>query len=218
MNKDFRLPRYKSARAYVGYQIGRLFAPFRATYRKIVRWSVRKVNLYTLWRIANLKPDAAEQLSEDENVLLRTLAKLILPSQLITRNGKVVYRAPALEDATVWKVIEARRSETALERVIAWTGKAPENVLDMLKLTKFIEAELRRADEFEEAVLPFAGHGESGSDNPIEQAKSVLGMIQIAAELFNCTYEEAKNIEYSDVILAIAKRHDEVERLKAKSK
>ncbi|MFT0262956.1 hypothetical protein [Bacteroides faecis] len=43
-------------------------------------------------------------------------------------------------------------------------------------------------------------------------------MVQITSELFNCSFEDAKKINYSDVILAISKRHDEVEKQKSKTK
>ena len=85
----------------------------------------------------------------------------------------------------------------------------------MVKMSKFIAGEIDRADQFERVLLP-AGGGGSTESNPISEAKSVLGMVQLAAELMHCTFEEAKLINYSDVILAISARHEEVERQKSK--
>lgn len=117
----------------------------------------------------------------------------------------------------MWQMIETRQAETALERISAWTGGyAPETVADMVKLTKYIAGEVEKADQFERMLLP--GGGGSTESNPISEAKSVLGMVQLASELMHCTFEEAKMINYSDVILAISARHEEVERQKSKTK
>lgn len=169
-----------------------------------------------IW-LANLKPDDCRQFSTDERIMMEEIAKKILPSRLVTRKGKVVRMISALEDITLWQMIEARRAETAIERISGWcNGYAPDNIADMLKLSKFIEGEIRRADELEAVLLP--RNGAPAEINPIAEAKNVLGFVQITAELFNCSFEAAKKINYSDAILAISKRHDEVERLKSKQR
>ena len=145
------------------------------------------------------------------------MSEYLLPSQWITRNGNIAYTCPPLEDITLWQMIEARMAETAMERIKGWTGGyVPETIADMVKLTKFIAGEIERADQFERVLLP-AGGGTS-ERNPIAEAKSVLGMVQLASELMHCSFEEAKLINYSDVILAISARHEEVERQKSKIK
>nr|UVY11291.1 MAG: hypothetical protein [Bacteriophage sp.] len=167
--------------------------------------------------ISNLKPDEMRELSEDDAELLRTMSEYLLPSRWITRNGNIVYSCPLLEDVTLWQMIESRMAETAMERIKGWTGGyVPETIADMVKLTKFIAGEMERADQFERVLLP-AGGGTS-ERNPIAEAKSVLGMVQLASELMHCSFEEAKLINYSDVILAISARHEEVERQKSKIK
>ena len=42
--------------------------------------------------------------------------------------------------------------------------------------------------------------------------------MQITAELFHCSFEDAKQINYSDAMLAIAKRNDEIEKEKREMK
>lgn len=165
--------------------------------------------------IANLRPDEMRDLSEDDAELLRTMSEYLLPSQWITRNGRIHYTCPLLETITLWQMIETRMAETAVDRIKGWTGGyVPETIADMVKMSKFIAGEIDRADQFERVLLP-AGGGKVES-NPIAEAKSVLGMVQLAAELMHCTFEEAKLINYSDVILAISARHEEVERQKSK--
>lgn len=167
--------------------------------------------------IANLKPDEMRELSEDDAELLRTMSEYLLPSQWITRNGRIHYTCPPLEDITLWQMIESRMAETAVDRIKGWTGGyVPETIADMVKMSKFIAGEMERADQFERVLLP-AGGGTS-ERNPIAEAKSVLGMVQLASELMHCSFEEAKLINYSDVILAISARHEEVERQKSKIK
>lgn len=211
----------KSYHAYVWAQINRftswLTYPLRRAIKSIWSKIIRYHNQQVLCYLANLSPDAQIELTLDESIMLQKLAELILPSRFATRNGKIRYTAPTLEEVTLWQMIEARRAETAKARVIGWCGNySPGTVADMLKLSKFIEKEMKQADSFEESLLP--NNHRSVDDNPIAEAKNIMGMVQITAELFNCSFEEAKNINYSDAILAISKRNDEVQRQKSKSK
>ncbi|QIG65421.1 hypothetical protein SJC20_3 [Bacteroides phage SJC20] len=210
--------RIKSYRNYIWmFHVKPLFRPFKDAYNWLVRRVCRKQRLLALRMISNLKPDEMRELSEDDAELLRTMSEYLLPSQWITRNGNIVYTCPLLETVTLWQMIEARMAETAIERIKGWTGGyVPETIADMVKLTKFIAGEMERADQFERVLLP-AGGGTS-ERNPIAEAKSVLGMVQLASELMHCSFEEAKLINYSDVILAISARHEEVERQKSKTK
>lgn len=210
--------RIKSYRNYIWmFHVKPLFRPFKDAYNWLVRRTCRKQRLLALRMISNLKPDEMRELSEDDAELLRTMSEYLLPSQWITRNGNIVYTCPLLETVTLWQMIEARMAETAMERIKGWTGGyVPETIADMVKLTKFIAGEMERADQFERVLLP-AGGGTS-ERNPIAEAKSVLGMVQLASELMHCSFEEAKLINYSDVILAISARHEEVERQKSKTK
>lgn len=199
------------------FHVKSLLRPIKEAYKWTIRRISRKQRLLALRTLANLPPDAAMDLSEDGAQLLRVMSNLLLPSRWITRNGRIDFTCPSLEDITLWQMIETRQAETALERISGWTGGyAPETVADMIKLTKYIAEEVEKADQFERMLLP----GGSGSveSNPISEAKSVLGMVQLASELMHCTFEEAKLINYSDVILAISARHEEVERQKSKTK
>lgn len=199
------------------FHVKPLLRPIKEAYKWTIRRISRKQRLAALLIIANLSPDEMAALSEDDARLLQVMSEYLLPSRWITRNGRIDFTCPSLEDITLWQMLETRRAETALERISAWTaGYAPEAVADMIKLTKYIAEEVEKADQFERMLLP----GGSGSveSNPISEAKSILGMVQLASELMHCTFEEAKLINYSDVILAISARHEEVERQKSKFK
>ena len=199
------------------FHVKPLLHPFKDAYNWLVRRISRKQRLAALLIIANLSPDEMAALSEDDARLLQVMSEYLLPSRWITRNGRIDFTCPSLEDVTLWQMIETRQAETALERISGWTGGyAPETVADMIKLTKYIAEEVEKADQFERMLLP--GGGGSTESNPISEAKSVLGMVQLASELMHCTFEEAKLINYSDVILAISARHEEVERQKSKTK
>lgn len=210
--------KFKSYRNYVWmFHVKPSIRPFKDAYKWAIRRISRKQRLTALLIIANLSPDEMAALSEDDARLLQVMSEYLLPSRWITRRGRIDFTCPSLEDITLWQMLETRRAETALERISGWTGGyAPETVADMIKLTKYIAEEVEKADQFERMLLP----GGSGSveSNPIAEAKSILGMVQLAAELMHCTFEEAKLINYSDVILAISARHEEVERQKSKIK
>jgi hypothetical protein len=210
--------KFKSYRNYVWmFHVKPLLRPIKEAYKWTIRRISRKQRLAALLIIANLSPDEMAALSEDDARLLQVMSEYLLPSRWITRNGRIDFTCPSLEDITLWQMLETRRAETALERIRAWTaGYVPETVADMIKLTKYIAEEVEKADQFERMLLP----GGSGSveSNPISEAKSILGMVQLASELMSCSFEEAKLINYSDVILAISARHEEVERQKSKFK
>ena len=210
--------KFKSYRNYIWvFHVKPLLRPFKEAYKWTIRRISRKQRLLALRTLANLPPDAAIGLSEDDAQLLRVMSNLLLPSRWITRRGRIDFTCPSLEDITLWQMIETRQAETALERISGWTGGyAPETVADMIKLTKYIAEEVEKADQFERMLLP--GGSGSAESSPIAEAKSVLGMVQLASELMHCTFEEAKLINYSDVILAISARHEEVERQKSKTK
>ena len=207
------MDKFKSFRSYVAHQVMR---PFKRFYGFVKRRVSRRQRIMSLLSLSNLKPDAVMAMSQDERALMDTFAKLIVPSHLVTRKGRIIHAIPELEDVELWQMIEARRAETAIDRIKGWCGYGPETVADMIKLSKFIEAEFHRADQLEEALLPRGGG--KADTGPIAEAKNILGMVQMTAELMSCSFEEAKKINYSDAILAINRRHDEVERMKTKTK
>ena len=213
-----QISKIKSYRNYIWmFHVKPLLRPIKEAYKWTIRRISRKQRLTALLIIANLSPDEMAALSEDDARLLQVMSEYLLPSRWITRRGRIDFTCPSLEDITLWQMLETRRAETALERISGWTGGyAPETVADMIKLTKYIAEEVEKADQFERMLLP--GGGGSTESNPISEAKSVLGMVQLASELMHCTFEEAKLINYSDVILAISARHEEVERQKSKTK
>ena len=169
------MDKFKSFRSYVAH---RWMRPFRRFYGFTKRRISRKQRLMSLLSLSNLKPDAVIAMSQDERALMDTFAKLIVPSHLVTRKGRIIHAIPELEDVELWQMIEARRAEAAL--------------------------------------LPRGGG--KADTSPIAEAKNILGMVQMTAELMSCSFEEAKKINYSDAILAISRRHDEVERMKTKTK
>lgn len=180
-------------------------------------------NRAVLLRIANLPPSGNAMMTGDEEKLLSHMVKLIKPSQVVTRNGKALYRLKSLDEMGLWAVLETRRAGDAIRRIEAWTDEqySPKTVIDAAKLDKFITKQLEYADSLEGVLFQSMGKGDqntfTGSDE-VRKAKNLLGLIQVTAELFHCSFEEAKKMNYSDAILAIAKKHDEVEKEKRDAK
>ena len=120
-------------------------------------------------------------------------------------------------------MLETRRAEDANERIKAWTDDnyEAETILDAAHLDKFIVSQMEIADGLEQILFQnIKPDGESAftGDENIKQAKNLLGLVQITAELFHCSFEDAKQINYSDAMLAIAKRNDEIEKEKREMK
>ena len=194
--------------------------------KKLIRWALRfnmTRNRAVLLRIANLPPTGNVMLTGDEEKLLNLMVKLVLPSQVVTRNGKAVYRVKSIDEMGLWAVLEARRAEDAIGRIEAWTGEeyTPKTVIDAAKLDKFIAEQLEYADNLETALFQQIqksdGNTFTGSEE-IRKAKNLMGLIQITAELFHCSFEDAKKMNFTDALLAIAKKHDEVEKEKRDAK
>lgn len=194
--------------------------------KKLTRWALRfnmTRNRAVLLRIANLPPTGTVTLTRDEEKLLNLMVKLILPSQVVTRNGKAVYRVNSIDEMGLWAVLEARRAADAIGRIEAWTsgGYTPKTVIDAAKLDKFIAEQLDYADKLEQVLFQQMSKSDGNTftgDEEIRKAKNLLGLIQITAELFHCSFEEAKKMNFTDAILAIAKKHDEVEKEKRDAK
>lgn len=194
---------------------------------KIFRKYLLKFNMLrnraVLLHIANLPPTGNVMMTGDEEKLLSLMVKLVKPSQVVTRNGKAVYRVKSLDEMGLWDVLETRRAEDVIGRIEAWTGEeySPKTVIDAAKLDQFITEQLEYANKLEGVLFQSMGKGDqntfTGSDE-VRKAKNLLGLIQVTAELFHCSFEEAKKMNYSDAILAIAKKHDEVEKEKRDAK
>ena len=194
--------------------------------KKLIKWALRfnmTRNRAVLLRIANLPPTGNVMLTGDEEKLLKLMVKLVLPSQVVTRNGKAVYRVKSIDEMGLWAVLEARRAEDSIGRIEAWTGEeyTPKTVIDAAKLDKFIAEQLEYADNLENALFQQIqksdGNTFTGTEE-IRKAKNLMGLIQITAELFNCSFEDAKKMNFTDALLAIAKKHDEVEKEKRDAK
>ena len=186
------------------------------------KWYLKQVarhNVQVLKRIINLPPDTVVELTRDENALLSKVIKSVEASQFITRHGRIVYTLPSTETVTLWNLLEARRAETATESIEAWTGDqySPDTVLDAVKASKYINEQLETADQLERYLFQSNG-GASDTDDQIKQAKNLLSIVQLTAELFHCSFEEAKQMNYSDAILAISKRNEEIEKEKQQLK
>lgn len=186
------------------------------------RFSMLK-NRTTLLRICNLPPEGVATLTRDEEKLLRGVIQYLKPSQVATRNGKAVYRLKSIEEIGLWAILETRRAEGAIRRIEAWTDDnySPTTLLDAAKLDKYIVQQLEHADNLEQVIFQnMRNSGESAltGDENIKQAKNLLGLVQVTAELFHCSFEDAKKMNYSDAMLAIAKRNDEIEKEKKELK
>lgn len=194
--------------------------------KKLIRWALRfnmTRNRAVLLRIANLPPTGTVTLTGDEEKLLNLMVKLIRPSQVVTRNGKAIYRMKSIDEMGLWAVLEARRAGDAVARIEAWTGEGytPKTVIDAAKLDKFIAEQLDYADKLEQVLFQQMSNSDGNTftgDEEIRKAKNLMGLIQITAELFHCSFEEAKKMNFTDAILAIAKKHDEVEKEKRDAK
>lgn len=194
--------------------------------KKLIRWALRFSmlrNRAVLLRIANLPPTGTAALTSDEEKLLSTMIKLATPAQVVTRNGKAIYRLKSIDEIGLWAVLEARRAADTMARIGAWTDEEymPKTIMDAAKADKFITGQLEYADKLEKLLFQQMSNGEGNTftgDEEIRKAKNLMGLIQVTADLFHCSFEDAKRINFTDAILAIAKKHDEVEKEKRDAK
>lgn len=183
---------------------------------QFLRNAVVSGNNAALLRLANLAPDATAELTKEEADLLTKMVDLCTPSRLITRRGSTTYIAPTLEEVTIWNLLETRRASDSVERIEAWTGGkySPDTIYDAIRLDKYIVDRLKDADSLEAAIFRTPQVAGAEEADPIKEAKNLLGIIQLVAELFHTSFENAKLLNYSDAMLAIAKKQEEVEKEK----
>lgn len=194
-------------------------------FRRLWWKACRRYNAKQLEFICNLHPGYKGGLTSDQAATLNAVAEYVKPDPFIVKNRKLIYRIPRIEDVTLWQVIEARRSEKATDKVAKWCTPiehqpaeyAPDNVYHLLCATKYIKEQIEAADALEKRLFPFNA-ADTPEDDPIKEAKNVLTLVQATAELFSCSFEEAKRINYLDAMLAISKRHEENEKQKAEMK
>ena len=95
---------------------GKIKNVFRRLWWKICGYYNRKQLEY----ICNLHPNYKGGLTSDQAATLNAVAEYAKADPFIIKDRKLVYRIPRIEDVTLWQVIEARRSETATEKVTKW--------------------------------------------------------------------------------------------------
>ena len=117
-------------------------------------WKIcRRYNAKQLEFICNLHPNYKGALTSDQAATLNAVAEYVKGDPFIVKNRNLVYRIPRIEDVTLWQVIEARRSETASEKVTKWctpiehepSEYAPDNVYHLLCATKYIKEQIEIA-------------------------------------------------------------------------
>ena len=189
---------------------------------KLLEKGVRLMNRATLVNVANFPANGKVRMTKDEKLLLDDLCKYLQPSNLATRNGVVVYRLKPLEDISLWAMLETRRADNSLERIKAWTDDNYEavSISEVVRLDKFILEALKDADNLEKMLFARVPNVDSALTGiaEVKEAKNLLGIVQTTADLFKCSFEQAKQMNYTDAIIAMSKRHDEVEKEKKELK
>lgn len=180
--------------------------------------------------ICNLHPCYEGRLTSEQSKLLEKVSEYVQADRFVTKNRRVVYTLPSIEQVTLWQLIETRRAETATEKVTKWctldeyqpAEYSPDNIYHLLSTMKYIRSQIEAADALEKQLFPQGAGGPDAEPDAepdtLKEAKNILTLVQATAELFNCSFEEAKRINYLDAILALSKRHEEIEKEKAEMK
>lgn len=205
---------------------GKVKNVFRRVYYALCRYN----NAKQLEFICNLHPCYEGRLTSEQSKLLEKVSEYVQADRFVTKKLKTVYVIPSIEQVTLWQLIETRRAETATEKVTKWCTPvegqtaeySPDNVYHLLTAMKYIREQIETADNLERTLFPQGAGGPDAEPDAepdtLKEAKNILTLVQATAELFNCSFEEAKRINYLDAILALSKRHEEVEKEKAEMK
>ena len=94
------------------------------------------------------------------------------------------------------------------------------SISEVVRLDKFILEALKDADNLEKMLFARVPNVDSALTGiaEVKEAKNLLGIVQTTADLFKCSFEQAKQMNYTDAIIAMSKRHDEVEKEKKELK
>lgn len=201
---------------------GKVKNVFRRVYYALCRYNNGKQLEY----ICNLHPCYEGGLTSEQSKLLEKVSEYVQADRFVTKNRRVMYALPSIEQVTLWQLIETRRAETAMEKVTKWCTPvedqpaeySPDNIYHLLSTMKYIKEQIEAADALEKRLFPQGAGGPDTEADELKEAKNILTLVQATAELFNCSFEEAKRINYLDAILALSKRHEEVEKEKAEMK
>lgn len=190
-------------------------------------WKIcRRYNAKQLEYICNLHPNYKGGLTSDQAATLNAVAEYVQADRFVTKNRRVVYTLPGIEQVTLWQLIETRRAETATEKVTKWCTPvegqpaeySPDNIYHLLSTMKYIKEQIGAADALEKQLFPQGAGGPDTEADELKEAKNILTLVQATAEAFNCSFAEAKKVNYLDAILALAKRHEDIEKEKAEIK
>lgn len=201
---------------------GRMKRALMRIYYALCRYN----NAKQLEFICNLHPCYEGQLTSEQSKLLEKVSEYVQADRFVTKNRRVVYALPSIEQVTLWQLIETRRAETATEKVTKWCTPvedqpaeySPDNIYHLLSTMKYIKSQIEAADALEKQLFPQGAGGPDTEADELKEAKNILTLVQATAEAFNCSFAEAKRVNYLDAILALAKRHEDIEKEKAEMK
>lgn len=201
---------------------GKIKNVFRRVYYALCQYN----NAKQLEFICNLHPCYEGQLTSEQSKLLEKLSEYVQADRFVTKKLKTVYVIPSIEQVTLWQLIETRRAETAMEKVTKWctldeyqpAEYSPDNIYHLLSTMKYIKEQIEVADALEKRLFPQGAGGPDAEPDTLKEAKNILTLVQATAEAFSCSFAEAKKVNYLDAILALAKRHEDIEKEKAEMK
>lgn len=201
---------------------GRVKRALMRVYYALCRYN----NAKQLEFICNLHPCYEGRLTSEQSKLLEKVSEYVQADRFVTKNRRVVYALPSIEQVTLWQLIETRRAETATEKVTKWCTPvedqpaeySPDNIYHLLSTMKYIKEQIEAADALEKQLFPQGAGGPDTEADELKEAKNILTLVQATAEAFNCSFAEAKRVNYLDAILALAKRHEDIEKEKAEIK
>lgn len=201
---------------------GRVKSALMRIYYALCRYN----NAKQLEFICNLHPCYKGRLTSEQNKLLEKVSEYVQADRFVTKNRRVMYALPGIEQVTLWQLIETRRAETATEKVTKWCTPvegqpaeySPDNIYHLLSTMKYIKEQIEAADALEKRLFPQGAGGPDTGADELKEAKNILTLVQATAEAFNCSFAEAKRVNYLDAILALAKRHEDIEKEKAEIK
>ena len=171
---------------------GRMKRALMRIYYALCRYN----NAKQLEFICNLHPCYEGRLTSEQSKLLEKVSEYVQADRFVTKNRRVVYALPSIEQVTLWQLIETRRAETATEKVTKWCTPvedqpaeySPDNIYHLLATMKYIKEQIAAADALEKQLFPQGAGGPDTEADELKEAKNILTLVQATAEAVSYTH------------------------------
>ncbi len=146
-----------------------------------------------------------DKLTFDEMKFIEAISASIVSNGVISRKGREIFAIPSFETISFYNAIQARDT-IALggdDFVKVWCGRSFDKVGDYAVATAYIRDQVNIMQRIELSQL--SGGGTAGDSSAMGRMVALLNVMEAVAKFANVSLEEAKKMNYLDVVSILIK-------------